>query len=167
MLFGAGQSVVVFFFVDPQYTFKMWWFPGVSWPRSELIRFWSQSGFFFFKFGGGCGVGAVLTLWNGSNLWSPSISGRTHGRNGRKFGMLMYPADHLQIWLDYGHGMLIFLILAQFWLKETGKGRGVKMCEECFLGILMSWIWCRFCRPWTHDCCGWGPNLPTEIYSLA
>ena len=123
--------------------------------------------FFFFKFGGGCGVGAVLTLWNGSNLWSPSISGRTHGRNGRKFGMLMYPADHLQIWLDYGHGMLIFLILAQFWLKETGKGRGVKMCEECFLGILMSWIWCRFCRPWTHDCCGWGPNLPTEIYSLA
>ena len=34
--------------------------------------------------------------------------------------MSMY-ADHLQIRLDFGHGMLIFLILAQFWPSETGQ----------------------------------------------
>ena len=34
--------------------------------------------------------------------------------------MLMYP-DHLQNWLDLGHHLLIFLILASFWLRETGQ----------------------------------------------
>ena len=34
--------------------------------------------------------------------------------------MLMY-SDHLQNRLDFGHGMLIFLILAPFWLSETGQ----------------------------------------------
>ena len=34
--------------------------------------------------------------------------------------MLMYP-DHLQNWLDCGHGLLIFLILALFRLSETGQ----------------------------------------------
>ena len=29
--------------------------------------------------------------------------------------------DHLQNWLVYGHGLLIFLILALFWLRETGQ----------------------------------------------
>ena len=29
--------------------------------------------------------------------------------------------DHLQNWLVYGHTLLIFLILALFWLSETGK----------------------------------------------
>ena len=33
--------------------------------------------------------------------------------------MDMYP-DRLQNWLDYGHGLLIFLILARFWLSEKG-----------------------------------------------
>ena len=34
--------------------------------------------------------------------------------------MLVYP-DHLQNWLDYGYGMVIFLILVLFWLSETGQ----------------------------------------------
>ena len=35
------------------------------------------------------------------------------GGNGLKFCMLMY-LDHLQNWLVYGHGLLIFVILAFF-----------------------------------------------------
>ena len=34
--------------------------------------------------------------------------------------------DHLQNWLDYGHGLLIFLYLASFWLNETGKIWGLR-----------------------------------------
>ena len=48
------------------------------------------------------------------------ICQRTHGGNGLNFWMLMY-LDHHQNWLDYGHGLLIFLILALFWLRETGQ----------------------------------------------
>ena len=50
----------------------------------------------------------------------PGISRRMHGGIGLKFYMLMY-LDHLQNWLVYGHGLLIFLILALFWLSETGQ----------------------------------------------
>ena len=50
----------------------------------------------------------------------PGICRRTHGGNGLKFYMLMY-LDSLQNWLVYDHGLLIFLILAQFWLSETGQ----------------------------------------------
>ena len=64
---------------------------------------------FFFNFG------TILTYWNGSNLGFPSISWTTHWGNGLKFCMLMYH-DHLQNWLSYGHSLLIFLILALFWL---------------------------------------------------
>ena len=32
----------------------------------------------------------------------------------------MYPG-HLENWLDFGHRLLIFLILAAFWLSETGQ----------------------------------------------
>ena len=39
--------------------------------------------------------------------------------NGRKFDMLMHP-DQLENWIDFGHRLLIFLILAAFWLSETG-----------------------------------------------
>ena len=35
-----------------------------------------------------------------------------HGENGLKFDMLMY--HHMQNWLDFGHGLFIFLILAAF-----------------------------------------------------
>ena len=48
------------------------------------------------------------------------ICRRTHGGNGLKFYMLMY-VDHLQNWLDYGHGLLIFLRLTPFWLSERGQ----------------------------------------------
>ena len=37
-----------------------------------------------------------------------------------KFGMLTNPV-HLQNWLDFGHGLLIFLILVPLRLNETGK----------------------------------------------
>ena len=50
----------------------------------------------------------------------PGICRRTHGGNCLKFDMLMY-LDRLQKWLVYGHGLLIFLILVQFWLSETGQ----------------------------------------------
>ena len=50
----------------------------------------------------------------------PGICQRTHGGNGLKVYMLMY-LDHLQNSLAYGHGLLIFLILALFWLSETGQ----------------------------------------------
>ena len=50
----------------------------------------------------------------------PGISRRTYGGNGLKFCMLMNP-DHLQNWLDYGHRLLIFLLLASLLLSETGK----------------------------------------------
>ena len=43
-----------------------------------------------------------------------------HGGNGLKFCTLMY-LDHLQNWLVYGHSLLILLILALFWLSETGQ----------------------------------------------
>ena len=45
---------------------------------------------------------------------------RTHGRNGLKFDMLIYPGP---LWnqLHLGHGLLVFLILTPFWLSETGQ----------------------------------------------
>ena len=46
-----------------------------------------------------------------------------HGRNGLTFGMLMYH-DHLQTWLDFGHGLLVFLIfvMAAPWLHDCLTG---------------------------------------------
>ena len=85
----------------------------VSWPPSELISLWPQSVDF-------TNFGAILTQWNGSNLGVPGISQRTHGGNDLKFCTLMY-LDHLQNCLVLGHGLLIFLILALFWLSETGQ----------------------------------------------
>ena len=52
--------------------------------------------------------------------WFPGICRRMHGRISLKFYMLMY-LDHLQNWLVYGHGLLIFLILANFLLSEMGQ----------------------------------------------
>ena len=85
--------------------------------------------------------GDILTSWNGSNLPFSGISWRAHGGNGLKFCKLMY-LEHLQNWLLYGFGLLIFLILALFWLSETGQrtlgfpgifwkthwGNGLKFC---------------------------------------
>ena len=49
----------------------------------------------------------------------PGICQRTHEGNGLKFCMLMYL--EAQNWLDYGHGLFIFLLLVPLWLSETGQ----------------------------------------------
>ena len=64
-----------------------------------------------------------------SNLGFPGISWKTHRGNGLKYGMLLYP-DHLQNGLDYGNGLVIFLILVLFWLSETGQ----IWCFQAFSG---------------------------------
>ena len=50
----------------------------------------------------------------------PGICRRMHGGNSLKLCMLIY-LDHLQNWLDYGHGLLIFLVLTPLWLSEKGQ----------------------------------------------
>ena len=50
----------------------------------------------------------------------PGIYRGKHGGNGLKFCILMY-LDHLQSWLDHGHGLLICLLLAPLWLSERGQ----------------------------------------------
>ena len=57
--------------------------------------------------------GIILTQWNESKFWVC----RYFLDNGLKFGMLMYP-DHFQIWLNFGHCLLTFLIMAQFWQRN-------------------------------------------------
>ena len=52
-----------------------------------------------------------------------------HGGNGLKYKKLLYP-DHIQNWLDYGYGLVIFLILVLFWLSETGKILGLQAFSE-------------------------------------
>ena len=105
----------------------------VSWPLTEMISLWPWSVDF----------GTILTLWNGSNLGFPGISWRTHGENGLKFCTLMY-LDHCQNWLVLGYGLLIFAILALFWLSETGQiwgfwaFPGERMKE-------MAWNFARWC----------------------
>ena len=74
---------------------------------------------------------------------SGEVSGRMHGGISLKFYMLMY-LDHLQNWLVYGHGLVIFLILALFGLSETGQIWGFRVfpgerMEE------MAWNFARWC----------------------
>ena len=45
--------------------------------------------------------------------------------------MLMY-LEHLLNWVDYGHSLLIFLILALFWLCEMGQIWGFGSCSLDF-----------------------------------
>ena len=40
--------------------------------------------------------------------------------------------EHLQNWIDYGHSLLIFLILALFWLREMGQIWGFGSCSVDF-----------------------------------
>ena len=110
----------------PENAWKKWpeiLHADVSWPPSELIslRPWSVDF---------CNFGTILTLWNRSNLGFPGISWIMHGVIGLKYGMLLYP-DHLQNWLDYGHGLVIFLILVLFWLSETGQIWGFQAFWSC------------------------------------
>ena len=72
-----------------------------------------------------------------------AFAGKIHGGNGLKFYMLMY-LDHLQNWLVYGRGLLFFLILALFWLNETGQIWGFR----AFAGERleeMAWNFARWC----------------------
>ena len=82
----------------------------------------------------------------------PGIFRRMHGGISLKFYMLMY-LDHLQNWLVYGHGLLVFLILALFWLSETGQiwgfrafpgermeGMAWNFCTLMYLDHLQNWL---------------------------
>ena len=68
---------------------------------------------------------------------------KLHGGNGLKFYILMY-LERLQNWLVYGHGLLIFLILVQFWLSETGQIWGFRAfpgeCMEEMASNFARWI---------------------------
>ena len=57
--------------------------------------------------------------------------------------MLMY-LDHLQNWLVYGHSLLIFLILALFWLSEMGQIWGFRAFSgECMEEMASNFApWC-------------------------
>ena len=73
----------------------------------------------------------------------PGICRRMHGGISLKFYMLMY-LDHLQNWLVHGHGLLVFLILALFWLSETGQIWGFQsFAGERTKG--MAWNFARWC----------------------
>ena len=100
----------------PENAWRKWpesFHADVSWPSLEM---WSVDFSIF------C---IILTSWNGSNLGVPGMSWRTHEGNGLKFCTLVY-LDHLKNWLVYGHGLLIFLILALFRLSETGQMWGFR-----------------------------------------
>ena len=73
----------------------------------------------------------------------PGICRRLHEGISLKFYMLMY-LDHLQNWLVYGHGLVIFLILARFGLSETGQIWGFRVFPgECMEE--MTWNFARWC----------------------
>ena len=106
------------------------------------------------------------SFWQHFDLQFPGIFLGTQGENGLKFGMLMF-SDHLQLRLDFGHGLLIFLIWTTFWLNETGQiwaviffrthGRnGQKfymlmypdhIWNSGYAGVMVCWFslfWCHF-----------------------
>ena len=74
-----------------------------------------------------CGISVRLSVRPSRGV-SGHLPENTWG-NGLKIYMLMY-LDHSQNRLVYGHGLLIFLILALFWLSETGQIGGFR----AFLG---------------------------------
>ena len=92
------------------YCFFWWYSVGqrpffcISWLPLEMIRFWSR---FVDLPNFGANLGVLVILW------------KTHKRNVLTFGLLMYRGS-LQNWFDFGHALLILIILAQFWINETG-----------------------------------------------
>ena len=65
----------------------------LSWPPSEIIKFWSRSvDFPHFS--------DTLTYWNRSNLEFPGILGVTHGRNGQKYPAHL-PSELMRFWLNF------------------------------------------------------------------
>ena len=90
-------------------TWKGWpeiWHVSVSWPHSELIRFWPNFG--------------PLVAKRLNQIGGSGILRRTHGRNDLKFGIQVYH-DHLQNWWDFAHGLMVFLLLVHFWLCEMDQ----------------------------------------------
>ena len=58
-----------------------------------------------------------VSKWNRSNFRILGFIWRMHGRNCLIFGILMYP-DHLQNWFDFGHGLFLFSIKAEYiWIS--------------------------------------------------
>ena len=108
---------------------QMWLYFGHS--LLILAKFWRTETFKVLGFGG--------------------ILLRTHGRNDHKFGMLMY-WNHLQGWLDFGHGLLIFLILAQFWLRAD------TLRPTIFQSFIMTGYWCTL-----DDMDDTGPSITNVI----
>ena len=90
----------------------------VSWPTWELIRFWSSS-FDFPYFVGSClnETGQICYFWASS--WE-------HKKGIASSLACCCIFDHLWNRLDFGHGLLIFLILAPLWLSETSQMWGVR-----------------------------------------
>ena len=91
------------------------WHADVSWSPSELIRCHGLLSFpisaaSWLNEAGEIGGFQAFSWENAREEW-PEIC------------MLMYP-DHLQNWLDFSHGLLIFLILVAFWLSEMGERMG-------------------------------------------
>ena len=73
----------------------------------------------------------------------PGICRRMHRGIGLKFYMLMY-LDHLQNWLVYGYGLLIFRILALFWVSEMGQIWGFRAFPGACMEQ-MAWNFARWC----------------------
>ena len=72
----------------------------------------------------------------------PGIFRRAHGGNGMKYFMLMY-LDHLQNWLDNGHGLLIYLPMAPIWLCKTCQIWGFRVfSREHMAGMAWNFV-CR------------------------
>ena len=86
----------------------------------------------------------------------PGISWITHKGKSLKFYMLMY-LDHHQNWLVHGHRLLIFLILALFWLSEMGQIWGFRaFMEKPIVAIAwnlhadVSWSLVELIRLWSQ-----------------
>ena len=78
---------------------------------------------------------------------------RINGRNELKFGMLIYP-DHLRSWLDYGHGLLIFLIVVMttpcFHANLTGLSQ-LKVHPSIHIHFRLSCSPCPILWGWQHQ----------------
>ena len=79
-------------------------------PSTHLVRFWSRSVHF-------TNFGCILTQWNISNVWFPYLM-----ENAWPLWPEIWHADVSWLPLElfrFGHGLLIFLILAGFWPSEN------------------------------------------------
>ena len=103
------------------------------WPKLQFCIF----GIFFFFF---CNCTFSLSLCGGIKVKLILFIAVT--LNGRKFDMLMYP-DHLENWLDFGHHLLIFLILVVFWLCEKGLICDFRAFSWEHKGGMVSHLACR------------------------